>query len=274
MSKVADAMNGVRLYGRYAAASIRAQMQYPASFVMLTVTNFGFTAIEFTGLWALFRRFGQIDGWTLGQVAVFYGLVSITFSIADSMTRGFDVFGTDFVRTGNFDRLLLRPRATALQLLGHELRLSRLGRLTQGVAVLAIAAPLAHVEWSATSAMLLLVTIAGGVALFAGIWMMQATLAFWTVEGLEVGNTLTFGGVEASQYPLDIYQRWFRNFLIFVVPLGCVAYFPVERLLGRPDRLGAPDWMLDLSPLFGFVFLIVALGVWRFGVRHYTSTGS
>ena len=81
-------------------------------------------------------------------------------------------------------------------------------------------------------------------------------------------------GFVARIDPLDIYQRWFRNFLIFVVPLGCVAYFPVERLLGRPDRLGAPDWMLDLSLLFGFVFLIVALGVWRFGVRLYTSTGS
>lgn len=267
-------MNGARLYLRYAAASIRAQMQYPASFLIFTFSQFVLTAIEFFGVWALFRRFGQIDGWTLGQVAVFYGIVNVTFSIADSMTRGFDVFGTDYVRTGNFDRLLLRPRATALQLLGHEMRLARLGRLMQGAVVLAIATPLAGIHWSASSAAILLATVVGGVALFVGIWMMQATLAFWTVESLEVANTLTFGGVEAAQYPLDIYSRWFRNFLIFVVPLGCVAYFPVERLLGRPDRLGAPNWMLDLSPLFGFVFLIVALGVWRFGVRHYTSTGS
>jgi ABC-type uncharacterized transport system permease subunit len=29
-----------------------------------------------------------------------------------------------------------------------------------------------------------------------------------------------------------------------------------------------------LTPALGFVFLLVSLWIWRFGVRHYTSTGS
>ena len=41
---------------------------------------------------------------------MFFGLVSISFAIADFLTRGFDVLGTEFIKTGNFDRLLLRPR--------------------------------------------------------------------------------------------------------------------------------------------------------------------
>lgn len=267
-------MNGARLYLRYVAASIRAQMQFPASFLMLTTTQFGVTLIEFVGLWTLFRRFGQIDGWTIGQVAVFYGVVNITFSIADAISRGFDVFGTDFVKTGTFDRLLLRPRATALQLLGHELRLTRFGRLVMGMIVLAVASRLSGVEWGALSVCLLLTAFIGGTALFLGIVILQATLAFWTVESLEIANTLTYGGVEAAQYPLDIYSRWFRDFLIFVVPIGCVAYFPIERLLGHPDRMGAPNWLLDASPVVGLLFLAASLCVWRVGVRHYTSTGS
>jgi ABC-2 type transport system permease protein len=267
-------MNGARLYGRYVGASIRAQMQYPASFLMLATGQFTITFVEFIGLWSLFHRFGQVDGWTIGQVAVFYGAVSISFAIADAISRGFDIFGTTFVKTGTFDRLLLRPRATALQLLGHELRLNSVGRLLQGALVMAIAAKLSAINWNAANIFLLLATVAGGTALFLGIWVLQATLAFWTVESLEIANTLTYGGVEAAQYPLDIYSRYFRDFLIFVVPIGCVSYFPVERLLGHPDRMGAPNWMLTTSPIVGFVFLAVSLGVWRFGVRHYTSTGS
>jgi len=120
----------------------------------------------------------------------------------------------------------------------------------------------------------LLATIAGGVALFTGILILQATLSFWTIESLEVANALTYGGVEASQYPLDVYVRWFREFLIFVVPLACVGYFPVVRILGHHDSLGAPAWLCDVAPLTGFLFLGVALRVWHFGVRHYRSTGS
>ncbi len=249
-------------------------MQYPASFLMLTTGQFTITFVEFIGLYALFRRFGQIDGWTIGQVAVFYGVVSISFAIADSISRGFDAFGTDFVKNGAFDRILLRPRAAALQLLGHELRLTRGGRLLQGLLVLAIATNLSAVDWNASKLLLLLAAVVGGTALFLGILLLQATLAFWTIESLEIANTLTYGGVEAAQYPLDIYSRYFRDFLIYIVPFGCVSYFPVERLLGHPDRMGAPNWMLDVSPIVGFLFLALSLGIWRFGVRHYTSTGS
>ena len=40
--------------------------------------------------------------------------------------------------------------------------------------------------------------VAGGVALFVGILVLQATLAFWTVESLEIVNVLTYGGVQAG----------------------------------------------------------------------------
>jgi ABC-2 type transport system permease protein len=266
-------MNSIRLYGRYALASIRAQMQYPASFLMMLFGQFVITLVEFIGIWALFHRFGQIKGWSLGQVALFYGVINISFAIAEVISRGFDVFGADFVKTGNFDRVLLRPRGTALQILGQEVRLDRMGRLLQG-AVVAIVAGRFSIEWGIGTIALLAVTIAGGVALFLGILILQATLSFWTVESLEVANILTYGGVEASQYPIDIYARWFRDFVIFVVPLACVGYFPVVQMLGRADPLGAPAWLCSITPLFGFLFLAAALQVWRIGVRHYASTGS
>ena len=126
----------------------------------------------------------------------------------------------------------MRPRSTILQLLGYELRLARIGRLTQGVIVLAIATHLLGIEWDARKLALIAAAIAGGVALFVGILILQATLAFWTIESLEIANTLTYGGVEAAQYPLDIYSRWFRDFLIFVVPIGCVGDSPYRACAG------------------------------------------
>ena len=116
--------------------------------------------------------------------------------------------------------------------------------------------------------------IAGGAALFAGLFILQATLAFWTIESLEVANVLTYGGVQAAQYPLNLYAGWFRSFLIFVVPIAAVTYYPSLAILGRADPLGAPAWFLPAAPLLGFAFLGLALAAWRFGVARYTSTGS
>lgn len=267
-------MNALRLYFRYVGASIRAQAQYPGATLLLTLGHIGATAIEILGVYALFHRFGEIKGWSFGEVALFYALINITFSLADLLTRGFDVFGSDFVRTGAFDRVLLRPRSATLQLIGHEIRLSRIGRLLQGLAVLAVATRLAPIEWDAAAVAIAVWAVTGGVALFAGILVLQATLAFWTVESLEVVNVLTYGGVQAAQYPLDIYAGWFRRVLTFGVPLACVAYYPVLAILKRPDPLGAPDWLLPLTPLAGFAFLALSFVAWRAGMARYASTGS
>ncbi len=267
-------MGPFSLLARYMSASLRAQMQYPIAAIMLAVGQFMATIADIVAIWALFDRFGAIDGWQFGDVAMFFGMVSISFSIADFLSRGFDVMGAEFIKTGAFDRVLLRPRSTIVQLIGHDFRLNRAGRLLQGVVVVGIATASLGFQWNVTAVALALWTIAGGVALFFGLMVIQGALAFWTIESLEVMNLLTYGSVQAAQFPLSIYAGWFRNFLIFVVPVGCVAYFPVLAILGKSDPLGAPDWLLPLTPVAGFVFLAISFIAWRVGVSKYTSTGS
>jgi ABC-2 type transport system permease protein len=267
-------MDTLRLLFRYLRASLSAQAQYPGTTALLTFGAFAVNFIEIFGIAALFSRFGHVRGWGFGEVALFYGLVSISFGISDFLTRGFDVLGTEFIRTGNFDRVLLRPRSLAVQLIGYDFRLRTLGRIIQGLVIIAIATQALHFHWTPAAVALAAWAIVGGVALFSGLLVLQGTLSFWTVEGLEVANVLTYGGVQAAQFPLSLYAPWFRGFLTFVVPLACVAYFPVVALLGRHDPLGAPDWFLPLSPIFGVVFLAVSFWAWGFGVRRYTSTGS
>ena len=61
------------------APRLRAQAQYPAATLMLTAGHLAATAIEILGLYALFHRFGQVEGWSFGEVALFYGLINISF---------------------------------------------------------------------------------------------------------------------------------------------------------------------------------------------------
>ncbi len=120
-------------------------------------------------------------------------------------------------------------------------------------------------DWSGSNCLLLTFTIFSGMALFAGLMVFQATLSIWTVESLEIMNILTYGGVQTAQYPLDIYEDWFRKVFTFIVPLACVSYFPVVALMGKPDPLGTSFLFQVTSPLLGFVFLGLSLGFFQFG---------
>jgi len=266
-------MTALAMYRRYIAASIRGQLQYRASFAMRTVGVFLICASETLGLWALFDRFDHLRDWRLPEVAVFYGLTSIIWSICDAISGGFDSLA-GLIKDGGFDRLLLRPRGLVLQLLGQELTLRRLGRFAQGAIVLGYAIALGAIVWSPAHVVLLLATIAGGVCAFLGILALQATSTFWTVEGLEVWNAFTDGAAVMGQYPLAIYRSWFRALYTYVLPIGCATYYPGLALLGRADPLGAPAFVGWLAPLVGPVFLAICLQIWRIGVRHYRSTGS
>jgi ABC-2 type transport system permease protein len=248
-------------------------MEYRVSFFMQSLAHFLVTILEFVGIWALFQRFDSILGWSFYEIAVFYGMISIAFSINDSLTRGFDIFSR-LIRNGDFDRYLLRPRGTILQLLGYEFTLKRVGRFSQGVVILLIGATHLHVQWTTGKIFVMIWTLFSGVCLFMGLIIIQATLAFWTTETLEIMNILTYGGIETAQFPVTIYLPWFRKFFTFVVPLACVNYFPVLLILEKPDPLGTTALFQYISPAAGILFLLTGLVFWNVGLRHYSSTGS
>ena len=261
------------LYGRLVAADLRGQMQYKLSFAILTVGSFFSLFLEFVAVLILVGRFPHMAGWSAGEVAFLYGLVSISFGLAEMIVGGFDRFAMLIVR-GDFDRVLVRPADPFVQLFSQEFQLRRLGRVAQGIATLGVAQALTGIVWTTPKLLYLPVVIASGALLFAALFILGATLCFWTVQTNELTNILTNGGTVLASQPMDIYTDWFRRFFIFVVPLAFVTYFPALFFLDRPDALGLPVFFPFLPAPVAVAFFLVARTVWDFGVRHYQSTGS
>ena len=263
----------LHIYFRYVANSFHGQMQYRASFVMMSGGNFLYAATKFLALWIIFGRFGNIVGWSLHEVALLYGMVQVALAAADITTPGFRTFG-ELVRRGELDRLLLRPHSTALQLAAYRLDLSYIGSLLQGLAVLLWAILNLSISWTLSKLFILSLGILGGTFTFYGLYIIEATLSFWTTQSLEFMNSFTRGGAAAAQYPFKIYQVWFRRFFTFIVPVAFASYYPAMFILDRSDHLLHHTALIYCSPIVGFVFFTLCLQFWTFGVKHYCSTGS
>jgi ABC-2 type transport system permease protein len=216
----------ISLYLKLVSISIKGQMQYRASFILYVVGSFVISIVEFLAIAVLFSRFNSLKGWTLYEMGMFYGMISMQFALSEALARGFDMFAQQVI-TGEFDRTLLRPRTTGFQVLAHDFQLHRFGRFFQGLGVLVWAAVKLGIEWDAGKVALLLFSMAGGVMVFSGLFILQATMCFWSTQSLEVMNSFTYGGVEAMQWPLPVFKRWFAWVFIGVIPLACVNYFPV-----------------------------------------------
>jgi ABC-2 type transport system permease protein len=263
------------LYRRLLAIQIRSQLQYRTAFV-LDVTSTSMTLfLFFAGLALVLERFDSLGGWRLGELAFLWGTVETAFGLMDMIFSGFDpgTFGRR-VQRGTFDQLLLRPVNITLQVLGDDFALRRLGRIAQGLVILGVALTVGEIQWTVGKLLYLPLVILGMIGFFGGLFIIGATITFWTVESIEALNILTYGGSEMIQAPMHIYPEWLRRFFTYIIPAIFLNYYPALYFLDKPDPLGLPWGVRFLSPVVGLAVLLIALAFWRFGIRHYQSTGT
>lgn len=262
-------------YFRLLQVQLRSQLQYRTAFILDLVSTAMFSVTEFGALALVLNRFGQIDGWTLGEVAFLYAMVELAFSLMDMLFAGFDPpFFAQSIRQGTFDRLLLRPVPLIWQVFGSDLTLRRLGRVAFGIAIFILALNLNPISWTTGKLLYLPLVILGMVCFFGGLFIIGATLTFWTVESSEVMNILTYGGAQLMVYPMSIYPDWFRRIFTFVIPAIFLNYYPALYFLDKGDASSLQALVYFLSPVVGTTALVMALLFWQYGLRHYQSTGS
>ncbi len=262
--------HNIALFMKLLSISIRSQMQYRASFAMLAFSYFFSTFVGIVSIWILFDRFKLVEGWCFAEVSVLYGIVHMGFGFAEAFSRGLDKFDQMLLHA-DFDRVLLRPIGSLFQVAASQVQLMRLGRFLQGLVVLVVGLRSLEIPFFSLPLLLIAWTTIGTACLFYGLMILQATVAFWTTESLELMNIASFGGVETCQYPITIYPKAFQLIFLYIIPLGCVSYFPVASFLGHESM---PGWSLVLFPLAGCLFIALSCLFWRLGIRRYTSTGS
>jgi len=218
--------------------------------------------------WTLFSRFQQVDGYSFAEVLLCFSVVLMAFSFTECFARGFDVFPR-LIRTGELDRILVRPRGVVFQVLTSTMEFTRFGRFFQAVLVMAYAIPASGIVWTWDKIITLITMFMGGCAVFAGLFILYAAFSFFTIDGLEFMNIFTDGSREFGKYPLSIYGEGVLKLLTYVIPIALFQYYPFLYLIGRTQN----RWMMVL-PLLGWLFLIPCYGFFRLGLSRYQSTGS
>ena len=262
-----------RAYLALLRGQVRAQTAYRTSFLIDVTGNVGATVSDVLTVLVFFQVTRQLGGFTLTESMVIVGLSAVAFATADLLVGNIDRM-RQYVRTGLFDAVLLRPLGALPQLLLMDLPLRKLSRALFGVVVLVTALVAADIPWTPARVLLALVAPLAGTVFFASIFVASATVAFWWVESGELGNALTYGGRDFTSYPVTVYGGFFRAVFAYGLGFAFVAYYPALALLGRPDPLGLPGWVGWAAPAVAGLAATGAAAVWRVGVRHYRSTGS
>lgn len=257
----------MRLYMKYFMIQLKSAMQYKTSFFMTCIGQFLVSFNVFLGVYFMFQRFSSVEGFTYNEVLLCFGITLMEFSLAEAVARGFDCF-SGIIRKGEFDRILVRPRNEILQVLGSRIEFTRIGRMLQAIVMFIYGITASDITWNLSKVLTVVFMLIGGTVVFSSIFLLFASLCFYTLEGLEFMNILTDGAREYGKYPISIYGRHAVRICTFVVPYALIQYYPLIYLLDRGKA-----WY-GLLPLVACLFLLPCLFLWKCGVRHYTSCGS
>ncbi|WP_028937127.1 ABC transporter permease [Pseudonocardia spinosispora] len=261
------------VYRRILMSRLCSQLVYRGSFFMDMLGQAVAQAGELVVIVVLFSRVTELGGFRAGEVLLMYAFSGIAFGLADLTVGQLDDLPR-WIRTGEFDVLLVRPLPVLAQLVTADLQLKRLGRVLAGLMVLVVVLCQTPVAWSPVVVLLLVTTPLTGALVIGAIWVSTCSVCFWVVEGRELANAFTYGSGLSTAYPITVFGPWLRRLLCFVIPGAFVAYFPALAVLDRADPLGLPDALRYAAPVAAFLSVAVAAGIWRTAVHHYKGTGS
>lgn len=262
-------MGAVKLYFKFIRMNFLAGLQYKGWPIMVLQVMI-VVITDPIGLIFLFSRFGSIGAWSVERIILIYALAVTGFGLAETFCRGFDYFPWRMIRSGDFDRVLLRPCPLAVQIAGSYFHIHRMARVFGGICAVVWCLWRLGVRPDPLNILTIVLALAGGFFTYAGVFVMTSGIAFFTVKGLDWIYIFTNASYQVTRCPIDYMPGVLRYLFTFFMPMLVISYYPASAVCGWGD--GYFKGLLALPA--GVAFLLFSMLVWNFGVRHYKSTGS
>lgn len=271
MNALADTLNMIKVYTKTTA---KAWFQYRVDAVLRSLAVFlrestGIIVIYFTLL-----KFDMLNGWNIHELLFLFSLLFLTYGILIIFFTGLRDFGNT-VRSGSFDRFVLRPRGLLFQIICvNSDWFAAIGHGGLGITLFIISANRVGIIWNAANITYYIFAVAGGVMIQGAIFLFFATLSFYLIETGNLKELLYWNMRKFAGYPISVFHKAVQVLLIYVVPFAFVNYFPAQYLLRKDDIEMFPPVYMYLTPFLGAALYFGAYCFWKFSLKRYKSTGN
>lgn len=240
-------------------ANLLSAMEYRVAFLSqaigMIVNDFMYFVI-----WIIFfDRFNDVRGWELSDMYVTYGVLASSFGLI-SLLFGNAFNLSEIISKGRLDYYLSFPRPVLLHAVASRMIASGLGDFTYGFLSYGFSG---YFSWDGLLRFILATLLAA--AVFAAFLILIQSLAFWlgimsNLSALALQAMLTFG-----IYPITLFDNYAKLILLTLIPAALMGAVPAE-------FVRAFTWQTLAQLLVGAVaFLLVAIAVFRLGLRRYES---
>lgn len=218
-------------------------------------------------MFVVFQNTENIAGWNFKQILLLFGVTRIAIGISGYCFDGLYDIGPKYIKSGEFDKILLRPVHPLISIIGDSREFVSIADVILGL-ILTICM---LIQLSIPITALLIIKILFfsiiGALIIGAINTIFSISSFWTYRSNEViwsfYRMYTF-----TEYPITIYNKFIRILITIILPFAFVAYYPTMAYLGFNS------YLIYLSPIVTIILWIVAIKLWNLALNKYRSTGN
>jgi ABC-2 type transport system permease protein len=256
------------LYWAFLLQQFKSYAEYRANFIIGMSSTVILQASNLLTVWVVMQQIPSFNGWSFNELLLIYGLITAAKSINHMFADNLWTVGRIYIRTGQFDRFLVRPMNPLFHLVADRFCYDGVGNFLVGAVLLVTAMTRLGLAWSPWNVLYVMLAVVSGGMIFIALNLITCVSAFWIMDSVPVTRAV-FDNHLFAQYPLTIYPRAVGVLLTWLIPYGFASFYPASYLLGR--EVGVLAWV---GPLVAALLLFVGYRFWQFGLRHYVSTGS
>lgn len=261
-------IKNIKLYGSFLVASLKRMMEYRVDCLVGMVSQIAFQIIELIFIWVIFQNTDNIAGWSFEHLLLLYGVMMLSVSINDLLFDSTYDIGNRLIKKGKFDTILLRPVHPLISVLGESQTSTALGYMV--LSVVLIVTMLIKLQITITIFLIIKILYFGilGGLILGGIQTIFSVAGFWIYKSNEVVWSV-FQLHKLAQYPIEIYNKFVRIILTFLLPFAFTAYYPTLDYLGVSESK-----LIYVTPLVVIFVWMIAIKVWNWALSKYRSTGN
>ncbi len=261
-------MNPIKLAFTYLRIGVLNEMQYRINFFIQLLQSFISVATGLIGLSLVFGQVNTLAGWSRPELLAVMGVHLLMGGVIRSIIQPNMERLMDDVRNGTLDFVLTKPADAQTLVSVREFRFWQLVDVVVGTVVISVAFYQLKGTLDALQLLGFLAALVMGAIMLYCVWLMVTSISFWVIRVQEISN-LFEGLYAAGRWPVGIYPDWLRTGLTFLVPVAFAVTVPAEALT---NRLTGTSLLFALGMTLFFV--ILARGLWLFGLSNYSGASS
>ncbi|WLR42425.1 ABC-2 family transporter protein [Bacillus carboniphilus] len=261
-------MNYVSMFFLYISQYMKTRLTYRVDMVMEILSDLLFQGVNLIFILVVFDHTSFLNGWNRDEIIFIYGFFLVPFAVFASFFNIWD-FNERYIVKGEMDRILTRPLHSLYQVVLERMELESLFGMITGLAIMFYAGANLGLSVSWYDPFIFVVLVLGGVFVYASIFIMLASISFWSDSRTSI-IPMMYNIGNYGRYPVDIYNKVIRFVLTWILPFAFVGVYPSAYFLKREEWYG----YAFLTPVVGAVFFIISIMIWNKGVTKYRGAGN